>query len=87
MARRAYLIPVNGRKSFNGKAEVEFYGRFACCISYGTQVAKYDTFSGEFTRQWSGYSQTTMNHINSFRETICGLPAMNKAQWIALPVE
>ena len=78
------LKPTNGRKSFYGKAivikkddgDIELK-------SYNTIVARIR--NGKFERLWSGYSQTTMNHINFFTDTF-GIPGGGKAWWTSLEV-
>lgn len=71
------LIPTDGRKSFYGKAKVLELdnGEIVCEI----------TKNGEFVRLWSGYSATTMLHVNSFLQRF-GIPGGGKAWWDALPV-
>lgn len=54
-------------KSFYGKAKVIEKDGETVLQSYDTQVCKISA-SGEFVRMWSGYSVTTMRHINSFIE-------------------
>lgn len=78
------LKPINNRKSFYGKAlviekdngEIELQ-------SYNTIVAK--IANGEFKRLWSGYSQTTMNHINAFIHTY-GIVGGGKSWWDSLEI-
>lgn len=80
------LLPTNGRKSFYNKCELLkddngiYYLR-----SYNTIVASYNPNSGIFSRIWSGYSQTTINHINGFRAFL-GLEGINKNKWDKMPV-
>lgn len=76
------LKPNNGRKSFYGKAVVNEYNGKKVLTSYTTEVAMIDN-SGSFRRLWSGYSATTMNHINAFR-SMNGLPAIGKKEWNSL---
>lgn len=78
------LIPTDGRKSFYGKAVVfEKDNGEKILQSYNTEVCKIT--SGEFVRLWSGYSATTMRHVNSFLQRF-GIPGGGKAWWDALPV-
>lgn len=72
------LHPVNGQKSFNGKAlvYVDNVGN-ETLYSYGTAIIK-RLVSGELVRLWAGWSATTGKHIKVF----CGL---NKAGFMALP--
>lgn len=74
------LIPVDGRKSFYGKAVVRVHHDGAETLqSYGTNVMRRDA-DGTLHRLWSGWSMTTGRHIKAF----CG---MGTAEWNALPVE
>lgn len=50
--------------------------------SYYIDVCKINKH-GKFTRLWSGYSVTTMNHVNEFRK-MNGLNTINKKEWQAL---
>ena len=78
------LIPIGNRKSFYGKAEViERDNGDIELKSYQTIVARIR--NGKFERLWSGYSLTTMNHINSFIDTY-GISGGGKAWWVALEV-
>ena len=78
------LKPTNNRKSFYGKAKViEKDNGDIELRSYETIVARIR--NGKFERLWSGYSATTMNHINSFLDTF-GIDGGGKAWWIALDV-
>ena len=80
---KAYeLIPTDGRKSFYGKAVVfEKDNGEKVLQSYNTEVCKI-TSGGEFVRLWSGYSVTTMRHINSFLRLV-GIARGGKAWWDA----
>ena len=78
------LNPMNGRKSFYGKAKViEKDNGDIELQSYYTIVARIR--NGKFERLWSGYSSTTMNHINSFIDTY-GINGGGKAWWTSLEV-
>lgn len=78
------LQPTNNRKSFYGKATViEHDSGDIELKSYNTIVAR--IHNGGFERLWSGYSMTTMNHINSFIDTF-GIPGGGKAWWESLEV-
>lgn len=80
-----YLIPVDSRKSFYGKAIVKTIPDGVVLQSYNTDVAA--CINGRFIRLWGDYSATTMRHINSF-VAYCGLKNVGgKAWWRALPVE
>lgn len=74
------LKPIDGRKSFYGKATVEIAADGSETLySYNTPIIT-RAASGELTRLWSGWSATTGRHIAAF----CGL---NKAGFIALPMK
>ena len=74
------LTPTDGRKSFYGKAVVIVEDNGETVLqSYDTFVCKI-TKSGEFVRLWSGYSTTTMRHVNSFLQRF-GIPGGGKAWW------
>lgn len=77
---RAYeLTPVNGRKSFWGKAKVQIDDEgVETLLSYGTPIIKRYS-DGRLRRVYNGWTLTTGNHINAF----CGL---NKAEFLALPL-
>ena len=78
------LKPTNNRKSFYNKAEViEQDNGDIELKSYSTIVARIR--HGKFERLWSGYSATTMNHINSFLNTF-GISGGGKAWWTSLEV-
>lgn len=78
------LKPVNGRKSFYGKAvAIEKDNGEVELKSYNTIVAK--IVNGKFYRLWSGYSATTMNHINAFID-VYGIEGGGKKWWDSLEV-
>lgn len=82
------LIPgrYDNVKSFYGKAKViEKENGEKVLQSYNTEVCKI-TSGGEFVRTWSGYSVTTMRHINAFLE-LFSVPGGGKSWWNAQPVE
>ena len=54
-------------------------------VSYETRVARIAE-DGSFHRLWSGYSPTTMRHVNQFRAEHC-MPKITKAQWERMEVE
>lgn len=69
-------------KSFYGKAKViEKDNGETVLQSYNTEVCKI-TSGGEFVRLWSGYSATTMRHVNSFLQLV-GIAGGGKAWWDA----
>lgn len=76
--------PVNGRKSFYGKAQVVTNNMYTQLYSYDTLVAELNTETNTLhINGW--YSRTTANHINSFISGF-GLPAMSKKELIKKPV-
>lgn len=77
MKKRYELMPIDGWKSFYGKAvvEVDSVGT-ETLYSYGIPIIK-RMQSGEFEKLWSGWSATTGRHIAAF----CGL---NKAGFMKL---
>lgn len=78
------LRPINGRKSFYGKASViEKDNGDIELRSYNTIVARIR--NGKFERLWDSYSATTMNHINSFIDAY-GISGGGKAWWTSLEV-
>ena len=83
--KKIFDIPVCGSdraKSFYGKAKViETDNGEIILQSYNTVVCKI-TSGGEFVRLWSGYSVTTMRHINSFLQ-LFDIAGGGKAWWDA----
>jgi hypothetical protein len=78
------LKPTNNRKSFYGKAMVINKDNGDIELkSYNTIVAR--IHNGKLERLWSGYSVTTMNHVNSFIDTF-GISGGGKAWWESLEV-
>lgn len=78
------LKPNNGRKSFYSKATViEKDNGDIELQSYNTIVARIR--NGKFERLWSGYSATTMNHVNAFID-LFGIDGGGKAWWQLLEV-
>ena len=79
------LRPSDGRKSFHGKAVVISDADGLTLFSYGTPVI---TYHGEnkVTRLWSGYSVTTMRHVNAFMVFFCSSLCGGKKWWDSLPV-
>lgn len=78
------LKPTNGRKSFYGKAEVIAHENGDIELrSYNTIVARIR--NGNFERLWSGYSATTMNHVNAFLDAF-KIKGGGKAWWMAQEV-
>ena len=78
MSKIYELRPVNGQKSFNGKALVQIEKDGSeILLSYCTPIIK-RAVNGDLTRLYAGWSQTTGKHIKAF----CGL---DKAGFMALP--
>ena len=74
------LIPMDGRKSFYGKAKIYIENDGTETLySYDTPIIK-RTAAGELVRMWDGWSATTGRHIIAF----CG---MGKAEFMRLPVK
>ena len=73
------------RESFYGKAQVIEHNGRRVLKSYDTEVCEIDA-AGVFHRYWSGYSATTMRHVNEFlkQNDVAGGGA---AWWRAQPVE
>jgi hypothetical protein len=77
------LRPNDGRKSFYGKAKVRIDADGSrTLISYTTPVCRINP-DGKFVKLWSGYSATTMRHINAFCDTY-GINGRGKRWWDAL---
>lgn len=87
MAKYVELIPIDGRKSFYGKAKAYYnpVNNAWHLISYDTVVAMYYCGSGMFIRKWNGYSRTTMRHVNAFVRFLGGTSG-GKAWWNSLPM-
>lgn len=75
--RKYELTPVDGRKSFYGKAvEIVEDNGTETLYSYGTPIIK-RLVSGELVKLWNGWTATTGRHIKAF----CGL---SKAEYMSL---
>lgn len=72
------------QKDYYGKARVRTENNMLILTSYNTDVIAYDFSTGELMRLWSGYSATTMKHINDFLLQN-GWGTMNKKEWLAMP--
>lgn len=59
------LTPINGRRSFNGKAKVVETEGVCRLLSYDTHVATYDSRTNKM-KVFGYYSATTLTHINAF---------------------
>lgn len=73
------LTPVNGRKSFNGKAKVIVQKNVRFLLSYDTIMGAIDA-DGKVHRYSDFYSATTVNHVRSFCD-------MGKKEFWSLPLE
>lgn len=73
------------QKSYYGKAKTRQENSGVILKSYNTDVAMIDG-NGNFYKLWSGYSKTTMNHVNDFRRQH-GLPGLSKKEWDSIPCE
>lgn len=73
------LCPVDGRKSFYGKAMIFEKNGKRMLRSYETVVAFFDK-NGKLHRTWGGWTATTGRHIYAFT-------GKHKAEWEKLPVE
>jgi hypothetical protein len=78
------LIPTRN-KSYYGKAKViQVNENLIQLQSYNTIVCEID--NGKFKRLWSGYSATTMKHINDFLN-LYNIDGGGKSWWTQQPVE
>lgn len=77
------LMPINGRKSFYGKALLIHNNSGKYLRSYTTIVAGY--VDGEIHRYWSGRSNTTSAHLMSFFYAVG--TKMTTQEFYELPVE
>lgn len=62
----------NNRKSFYRKAYVVVNDNIKTLYSYDTPVLEYNCITGEFTRLWSDWSNTTGRHIQEFCKQVTG---------------
>jgi len=80
------LKPIDGRKSFYGKARVTKRGDGGAVLkSYDTDVCSVDA-DGTFHRHWSGESATTMRHVKAFLSYF-GIDGGGISWWRNQPVE
>lgn len=77
-------LQATSQASFYGKAKIGTEDNKVFLKSYDTVVACIDTTTNSFTRLWSGYSLTTLNHVNDFR-SLHNLPSLSKKEWLAIP--
>ena len=71
------LKPIDGRKSFYGKAFIENVNGVETLYSYGTKILSRS--NNKFTRYYDGYTATTGRHVKAF----CGL---NKKEFLSIPL-
>lgn len=84
------LIPDGTRKSFYGKAKIEWGKEGITLYSYNTPVLMWD--GEKLHRLWSGWSATTQRHANAFLWHIgrcqkISFVTVTKAWWNSMPVE
>jgi len=80
------LHPHDRQKSFYGKARLSLQENGDTILfSYNTPVCEV-TANKQFVRLWSGYSATTMKHINAFLAYM-GIEGGGKAWWDKQEVE
>mgnify|MGYP003504222384 CR=1 FL=1 len=72
------------QKNYYGKAKTRTENNATILKSYNTDVLKIE--NGKIVKLWSGYSKTTMQHINDFLLQN-GFTPLNKKQWLDLPCE
>lgn len=83
---KEFTLPCyDSRKSFYGKATVIETENGIYLKSYDTYVAMI-TLENKVIRLWSGYSATTMRHVNSFLYHY-NITGGGKAWWDNLEVE
>ena len=70
-------------EGFGSRALVIKAGDVVTLQSYYTEVARYDLRTDKFEKLWSGFSVTTLKHINIFRQFL-GLTSLSKREWIEL---
>ena len=70
-------------EGFGGRALIIPDGDELILRSYYTDVCRYNLKTDTFTKLWSGFSVTTLKHINIFR-TFLALPTLSKREWIEL---
>lgn len=78
------VLKATTQKSYYGKAHYYEYENAVFLRSYDTTVCR--IIDGKFERLWSGFSKTTLNHINDFRK-LYNFPPLRKADWLALPCD
>ena len=77
--------PVDGRKSFYGKAKVVHYSDGLTILhSYETPVCAINE-NDCFVRLWDGWIATTARHVNAFL-TAYSFPTLSKSEWLMQPL-
>ena len=78
------VLKATTQKSYYGKDHYYEYENAVYLRSYGTTVCR--IIDGEFQRLWSGFSKTTLNHVNDFRK-LYGMEPLNKKGWLSIPCD
>ena len=80
--RNFYKDLIENANGFNARALVirDNKGNYVL-YSYETPVCSY--IDGTFTKLWSGYSNTSLKHVNIFRKFV-GLEPLSKYDWIMM---
>lgn len=82
---KSWELKAASQKSFYKKAYVLEDERGNLYLqSYDTIVC--GIINSIFKRYWDGYSRTTQNHVNDFRE-VNGMDALSKKDWESLSVD
>lgn len=82
---KKFELAATTQKSYYGKAIVtEIKPGLYQLTSYETIVCEIN--NGEFIRYWSGYSATTMKHVNDFLR-LYGIPGGGKKWWMSQEVK
>lgn len=76
------VLKATTQKSYYGKAHYYEHENVIFLRSYDTTVCR--IIDGKFERLWSGFSKTTLAHVNDFRK-LYGMPTLNKKEWLSLP--
>ena len=78
------VLKATTQKSYYGKAHYYEYENAVFLRSYETTVSR--IIDGKFERLWSGFSKTTLAHVNDFRK-LYGMTPLNKKEWLSLPCD
>jgi len=63
------LKPINGRKSFGGKAQIKIEKNIVTLLSYGTEICFYNTYSNVLNIVYTQkMSATTNTHLKAFKK-------------------